>query len=151
VSDPVGASLGAYRYSTARKELIMSEAPQWLASLVDAVGNCMEAHCAAGPLAFRWGNEDDFWEVMVYCTPGEAVGGAEDGAVLVPGFSLDLVELMSVFEELTDAHWCAHSFGPHDYEGPHISVEGVYQGHHVYLQVLAEAPEDEEPGFKVDL
>jgi hypothetical protein len=104
-----------------------------------------------GPLAFRWGSDDDFWEVKVYCTPGEAVGGAEDGAVLVPGFSLDLMELMSVFEELTDARWRTHSFGPHDQEGPHISVEGVYQGHHVYLQVLAEAPEDEEPGFKVDL
>jgi hypothetical protein len=129
----------------------MAEAPQWLAPLVDAVGTCMEAHCACGPLAFRWRSEDDFWEVKVYCTPGEAVGGAEDGAVLVPGFSLDLMELMAVFEELTDARWRAHSLGPHDQEGPHISVEGVYQGHHVYLQVLAEAPEDEEPGFKVDL
>ena len=96
----------------------MSEAPQWLTSLVDAVGNCMEAHCAAGPLAFRWGTEDDFWEVMVYCTPGEAVGGAEDGAVLVPGFSLDLMELTSIFEELTDSHWQAHSFGPHDPHRP---------------------------------
>ena len=128
----------------------MSEAPQWLTSLVDAVGNCMEVHCPAGPLAFRWGNEDDFWEVMVYYAPGEAAGGAEDGAVLVPGFSLDLMELISIFEELTDSHWQSHSFGPHDQEGPHISIEGVYQGHHVYLRVLAEAPQDESPGFKVD-
>jgi len=129
----------------------MSEAPQWLTSLVDAVGGCMETHCAAGPLAFRWGNEDDFWEVTVYCTPGEAVGGAEDGAVLVPGFSLDLMGLTSIFDELTDSHWQAHPFGPHDHGGPHISVEGTYRGHQVFLQVLAEAPEDEEPGFKVDM
>ncbi len=129
----------------------MPEAPQWLTALIDTVGSCMEVHCAAGPLAFRWGNEDDFWDVMIYCSPGEAVGGAEDGAILVPGFSLDLKELMSVFEELTDVHWRSQSFGPHDQEGQHISVEGVYQGHHVYLQVLAEAPEDEQPGFKVDL
>lgn len=137
--------------AVARKELNMSEAPQWLTSLVDAVGNCMEVHCAAGPLAFRWGSEDDFWEVMVYCAPGEAVGGAEDGAVLVPGFSLDVSELMSIFEELRDSHWQSHSFGPHGHKGSHISIEGVFQGHHVYLQVLAEAPEDEKPGFKVDL
>ena len=129
----------------------MADAPQWLTSLVDAVGDCTEIHCACGPMAFRWGNDDDFWEVRIYYTPGEAVGGAEDGAVLVPGFTLDLMALMSVFEELTDARWHAHSFGPHDQEGPHVSVEGVYQGHHVYLQVLAEAPEGEEPGFKVDL
>ena len=128
----------------------MAEAPPWLTSLVDAVGNCTEVHCACGPLAFRWGSEEDVWDVRVYYTPGEAIGGAEDGAILVPGFSLDLVALMATFEELTDACWRAHSFGPHDQEGPHISVEGVYQGHHVYLKVLAEAPEDEEPGFRVD-
>ena len=103
------------------------------------------------PLAFRWGEDEGFWDVMVYCSPGEAVGGAEDGAVLVPGFSLDLRELMSVFEKLTEVHWRSQSFGPHDHEGAHVSLEGVYQGHHVYLQILAEAPEDEEPGFKVDL
>jgi len=106
----------------------MADAPQWLTSLVDAVGNCMEAHCAAGPRAFRWDNEGDFWEVVVYCAPGKAVGGAEDEAVLVPGFSLDLMELISVFEELTDACSHAHPFGPHDQEGPHVSVEGGRRG-----------------------
>jgi len=67
-----------------------------------------------------------------------------------PGFSLDLQELWSAFEELADVNWCAHAFGPHDSEGPHISIEGVYQGHHVFLRVLSEAPYDEEPGLKLD-
>ncbi len=35
-------------------------------------------------------------------------------------------------------------------EGPHVSIEGVYQGHEVFVQVLAYAPEDEEPGMKLD-
>jgi hypothetical protein len=38
---------------------------------------------------------------------------------------------------------------PHD-EGPRLVVEGVYQGRQVFLQVLAYAPEDEEPGMKLD-
>jgi hypothetical protein len=129
----------------------MAEAPQWLMSLVDAVGNRMEPHSATGPLAFRWRQEGDFWEIAVYYTPGEVIGGAEDGAVIVPGFSLHLQELISAFEKVTGASWCSQSFGPHDSRGAHISIEGVYQGHEVWLQVLAEAPEDEEPGFKVDL
>ncbi len=129
----------------------MAEAPQWLTSLIDAVGNCMEAHCASGPLGFCWRQEDDFWEISVYSTPGEIVGGAQDGAVIVPGFSLDMQGLMAAFEKVADLHWIAQSFGPHDNLGPHVSIEGVYQGHEVWLQVLAEAPEDEEPGFKVDL
>jgi hypothetical protein len=31
-----------------------------------------------------------------------------------------------------------------------LSVDGLYQGHEVYLQVLAYAPEDEEPGMKLE-
>ena len=129
----------------------MAEVPQWLASLIDAVGNCMESHCTSGPLVFRWRQEDDFWEIAVYSTLGEVVGGVEDGAIFVPGFSLDVQELMSVFDEVANLSWHSQSFGPHDNLGPHVSMEGVDQGHEVGLQVLAEAPEDEEPGFKVDL
>ena len=29
-------------------------------------------------------------------------------------------------------------------------IEGVYQGHDVYLTVLSEAPADEEPSLKLD-
>jgi len=129
----------------------MAEAPQWLTSLVDTAGNCMEAHSASGPLAFRWRKENDFWEIAVYSTSGEVVGGADDGAIIVPGFSLDVQGLMSAFEKVVDLHWQSQSSGPHDNQGPHVSIEGIYQGHEVWLQVLAEAPEDEEPGFKVDL
>jgi len=107
----------------------------------------MEPHGTLGPLGFRWREEDDFCEITVYSTPGEVVGGA----VVVPGFLLDVQALMSAFEELVDVHWCSQPFGPQDHRGQHISIEGVYQGHEVYLEVLAEAPGDEEPGFKVDL
>ena len=47
-------------------------------------------------------------------------------------------------------HWCAQSIGPWDLEGPNISVEGSYQGNTIFLQVLPEAPDDEEPGMKLD-
>ncbi len=129
----------------------MSEAPAWVESLIDLVANCMEAHSEMGPLAFGWRQEEDHWDIMVYPTPGELMGGADDGALVSPGFSLDVQELSTAFEELVDVRWQAEAFGPHDQEGRHISIEGVYDGHHVYLQVLSDAPEDEEPGFKVDL
>jgi hypothetical protein len=43
-----------------------------------------------------------------------------------------------------------NALGLNDPEGPHISVEGVFEGREVYLQVLAYAPEGEEPGLKLD-
>ena len=36
-------------------------------------------------------------------------------------------------------------------EGPHVYVEGVYEGRNIFLQVLAYAREDEDPGLKVNV
>ena len=51
-------------------------------------------------------------------------------------------------DSITALGW--NGLGSNFPEGAHVSVEGVYQGHEVYVQVLAYAPEDEEPGMKVD-
>ena len=56
-------------------------------------------------------------------------------------------ELRQLFERVDACSW--QSLGLHDSEGPHVSIEGIYQGHEVLLQVLAYAPDDEEPGVKV--
>jgi len=128
----------------------MSQVPEVLESLVDDVAANMEAHSAMGPLGFRYCEEEGVWEIAVYPTPVELVGGAVDGEVVSPGFTLDLDGLKSAFEQIDSFHWTAHGFGPNDLEGPNISIEGRYRGRAVYLRVLAYAPEDEEPGMKFD-
>jgi hypothetical protein len=125
-----------------------SDVPPWLDHLVETVAENMEAVNAMGPLGFRYGEEDGFWEVMLYPVPVELVGGAVDGEVVAPGFTLDLERLRSAFERVDGFSWNSLGFG--DSEGPYISIEGEFDGHTVYLQVLAYAPEDEEPGMKLD-
>ncbi len=78
----------------------------------------------------------------------ELVGGAHDGAVVAPGFSLDLEGLRAAFASVAAFGW--NALGLHGAEGPYVFVEGVYGGREVYLQVLAQAPEDEEPGLRFD-
>jgi hypothetical protein len=96
----------------------------------------------------RYREEEGFWDVWVFPTPVELVGGAHDGAVVVPGFSLDLEELQAVFDEVVAFVW--NALGLNYPEGSYVSIEGVFQGRELYLQVSARAPEDEEPGLKVD-
>jgi hypothetical protein len=103
-----------------------------------------------GPLAYGYRLEEDLLELIVYPTPVELVGGAVDGAVVIPGFSLDLHMLSAVFERVDALHWQAHSLGPYDLEGPYLSLEGIYQGHHVWLRVLSAPPEEAEPGLRLD-
>ena len=124
--------------------------PTWLQELVEAVASCIEAHSAMGALGCRYLDDDELTEVVVYATPVELVGGEHDGAIVMPGFSLDVQALQDVFERVTALQWHAQGFGPGDDDGPHISIEGTYQGHLVWLRVLAEAPEDEESGLEID-
>ena len=128
----------------------MSQPPIWMESLVDIVSECIEPHNTMGPMGFRYELDEDLWVVIVYPSPIELIGESLDGTIVAPGFSLDLEQLRSAFEQLDEARWNAHSFGPYDLDGPHISIEGIYQKHNVWLQVLAEAPDDAEPGMKLD-
>ncbi len=120
----------------------------WLHGLVEAVAGCMMADSPMGPLGYRYGEDDGLWEIDLYPTPVELVGGAVDGEVVASGFSLDIEQLRSLFDRIDAVAW--QSLGFPDGEGPHISIEGVYHGKEVFLQVLAYAPDDEEPGMKLD-
>jgi hypothetical protein len=108
----------------------------------------MEADSVQGPLGYRYGEEDGFWEVIVYPTPIELVGGAVDGEVVAPGFTLDLEGLRSGFDRIVDCCWNALGLVPS--EGPYLAIEGKFQGHDLFLRILAYAPDDEEPSMKLD-
>jgi hypothetical protein len=125
-----------------------SNSPAWLEELVDHVAMNMEADSVQGPLGYRYGEDDGFWEVIVYPTPIELVGGAVDGEVVTPGFTLDVEGLRSGFERIDDCRW--NALGLIADEGPYLAIEGKFQGHDLFLQILAYPPEDEEPGLKVD-
>jgi hypothetical protein len=126
-----------------------TEVEAWLDALMDDVGDCITANDVMGPLGCRYGVEDDFVDVTVYPTLTELVGGAVDGEIMEPDFSLDLNQLRTIFDQVNDFGWQA--LGKNDPDGPHIWVEGIYRGREMYLRVLAVAPEDEEPGSKFDV
>ncbi|MEK6238513.1 MAG: hypothetical protein N2C14_27660 [Planctomycetales bacterium] len=123
------------------------EMPDWLHDLVAAATACMTVS-APGPAGVRYREEDGFYELMLYPTPVELVGGADDGSMVSPLFSVDLEQLRGVMDRVVDFGWEAHGHPGHD--GPHVWLEGSQAGHDVLLRVLAFAPEDEEPGSKMD-
>lgn len=70
------------------------------------------------------------------------------GALVEPGFVLDIEQLRLSFDSVHDLGW--NALGLHFPEGPHLYIEGVFHGHALYLEILAHPPEDEEPGLKLD-
>ena len=121
----------------------------WVKQAVEAVAGHMTADSPMGPVGYRYGQDEGFWEIDVYPTPVELIGGAVDGEVVAPGFSLDLEGLRAAFEEITDFGW--QSLGFSQTEGPRVWIEGTFHGKELLLQVLAYAPEDEEPGMKLNV
>ena len=126
-----------------------ADVPAWLDSLIEDVAASMTSQNLLGPLGFLWSEEDGFCEVDVYPAPVELVGGSEDGAVVSPGFSLDLENLRTSFDRVDDLGW--NAFGWPNGDGPFVWVEGAYHEREVFLRVMAQAPEDEEPGAKYRL
>jgi hypothetical protein len=97
----------------------------------------MEAHSPVGSLRFRYYEEG---ELVLYPASIELLGGEDDGAIVSTGFSLDIKELISSFDEVDSVKWIAQGFSPYDNEGANISIEGIYQGHSVWVRVLAYPP-----------
>jgi hypothetical protein len=121
----------------------------WMDELAELVAAQMVAETATGPLLVRYGEDDGLWELVIYPSPIELVGGAVDGEVVSPSFSLDLEGLRGVFDEIVAAGWSTGD-SPAD-DGPYVWVEGVFQEHEVVVRVLAYAPDDEQPGLKLDV
>ncbi len=124
------------------------DAPDWAYDLLEIVAGNMESLSGPNPVGFLYREEAGFWDIAIYPKSVEVVGGPEDGEILAPGFSLDLEGLRAEFERVDGVSW--QSLGYPSGEGPHVSIEGTYRGHELFLQVLAYAPEDTEPGMKVD-
>lgn len=123
--------------------------PAWIEALVDVVVGCMEAHSPMGSVRWRYREEEALGERVVYPTPWSSSVGQQTALWWSPDFRW-ICTLLAAFEHVTALQWCPHGFGPYDPDGPCISLEGLYRGHQVWLRMLAERPEDAEPGLHLE-
>jgi hypothetical protein len=91
------------------------------------------------------------WEVTLFASSTEIYGGALDGSCAVSRFMLDLKVLMEVFDVVESCYWQAQTMADDDDLGPHVGVEGEFEGHSVWLRVTSKSPSQFESGRVVDL
>ena len=79
--------------------------------------------------------EREFWVILAHPDPIEIVGGADDGAEILTEFRLDLFGLMGLFGETYQVLWDSATVELS--HCPQVFIEGLYQGQHIFLSILA--------------
>jgi hypothetical protein len=126
----------------------MAAPPAWLAHLTNEITPHLHALDVLAPVGCHYyhNRARDEWELTLFISSTETVGGEFDGRISSSKFHVDVQGLLHVFSTIESFHWQALPLGPEDELGPHLSVEGTYQEQTVWLRILATSPDRFEPG-----
>lgn len=129
----------------------MPAPPSWLKSMANQVASLMYDVDILAPIGchFFHNSSRNEWEVTLFASNTEIVGGEWDGVLAPSKFCFNILNLGEIFEEVESIFWQALPVDYDDQLGCHISIEGKYEGERVWVRVLAEAPEEFEAGRRM--
>jgi hypothetical protein len=119
--------------------------------MANAIAEILEPVDLLSPIGCHFHREDDIWEVTLFASHTEVVGGERDGARVRSRFCLNLLRVQEVFAQVQSLHWQAHGLGAQDDLGPHVSLEGIYAGQRVWLRILAQPPRSFPSGRRANV
>ncbi len=131
----------------------MAQPPEWIVELTERALAEIHAVDLLSPIGchYFWNKFGQQWEVTLFAARTEIVGGEYDGSQSASKFSVDLTALLAIFDRVHSFHWQALSQGEDDELGSHISLEGIYQDHNVWLRIPAMAPERFQTGRRANV
>lgn len=125
----------------------MTNAPSdWLESLSTEIAECLIPAAPPTPLAAHvqpgeTAAGEPAAEISLFYGAIEIVGGPRCGERTDIPFWLDLLKLTQTFDRIDEFSWQTATLGPDDDLGPHVAIEGSYEGRPVRVRILATAPE----------
>ena len=90
--------------------------------------------------------EDEEWEVTIFVSATEVVGGPMDGTNLPQRVQLNIGHVISLFDEPPSVFWQSDKVDDDDELDQHISFEGLARGNRIWLRILKNSPEGTGPG-----
>ncbi len=144
-----------------KRELVSNEVemsgpqpPQWIGELTRFVLRAFHSRGDLAPVGCHFHENDEIEtpqsEVTLFVSSTEVYGGALDGHCAFSPFMVNLVDLMAVFDVVESCYWQAQTMAEDDQLGPHVGIEGRFQGHSVWLRITAQPPEQFETGRVFD-
>ncbi len=124
--------------------------PRWLGELATLATQAIHSQSPLAPVGCHFHKNNEVaptqWEVTLFVSSTEIYGGARDGQCVFSRFMVDLRDLMAAFDVVENCYWQAQTMTEDDQLGPHVGVEGLFQGHSVWLRITAQSPSKFEPG-----
>jgi hypothetical protein len=118
----------------------MPSPPEWLQELADAAALQMIPADILAPVGCHFCCVDGTWEVSLFATSTQIVGGKHDGILRPSRFHVDLQAITKLFSEVHDLTWQALPLAADDDLGSHIVVIGTCAGQSVALRILSRSP-----------
>lgn len=131
----------------------MTRPPAWLAETANRIATHIHGADPLAPIGCHYYRDElcDLWEVTIFVSFTETVGGELDGKLTRSRFSVDLKDWNDIFTEVHRFSWQAVSMGEGDDLGPHLSVEGRVGGNKIWLRIVADPPPQFQAGRIADV
>lgn len=119
----------------------METAPQWLTELVDSIATASDSLQTESELGCHvyFAPENGEWEITLFAEP-PAWGGRLKPPQAPPVLSVDISRILRLFDRVSNCRWQTTELTADDDLGPHLSVEGDYRGHPVWVRLLSRKP-----------
>ena len=116
--------------------------PNWLKCFASLVSKCLRPTDVMAPIGCHYyhNHARDEWEVTLFVSRTQVVGGPLDGRAVISRFDVDLDELRMIFDTPPALRWQALRKGEADELGPHISSEGSFRDQLIWLRIVAAPP-----------
>lgn len=120
--------------------------PDWLHQLAEELTACIEPIDRRAPIGCHFCYADDCWEVTLFVSRTEVLGGEYDGEQIPGRFNLDVTRLLTVLEQVDGCWWQPLPVAADDELRSHLSLEGRHAGQCVWVRITAEQPAAIESG-----
>jgi hypothetical protein len=118
----------------------MPTPPEWLQELADAAALQMIPADILAPVGCHFCLVDETWEISLFASNTQIVGGKKDGVLRPSRFQVDLQAVTKLFSEVHNLSWQPLALAADDELGPHVAIDGTYAGHSISLRILSRAP-----------
>ncbi len=124
----------------------MASPLNWMSDLIDHVSASIQPHDDLAPLGCHFQQYNGVWEITLFASRTELIGGPQDGKLKDSHFNVDVKHLMGAFSTIESIAWQAHRMDQDDELGPHMAVEGTIDDKPVWLRITSTAPRQFGPG-----